>query len=471
MKVARTLTIFLALVALVVMGGLTLVLVSAELGHLADDMEQDHFAIANALAPAVAAHWAHSPDEARAMLERGNGTVELHLRDGAALERLQPADRVVLETRRQVSFELGGERQTWVRVPVEEPTLYLEVRESIAPHYQWVNQTMVKVLVSALALLLTFIVVAAITGRWLIGAPVQALVAFAARVGAGDFGARVALVGRGELAELGRQLDSMAVALAQAQQRVELEATERHAAEERLHHADRLSTVGKLAAGIAHELGTPLSVVATWGRMITSGEADADEARRGGAIVADQAGVMTRIIRQLLDFARRRRPERSELDADALLESTARLVGPLASRRDVTLVHAASPAPVLVAADSVQLQQVLTNLVMNAVQAMPGKGEVRLWADTVQRPAPADVERAGAPRAWVVLHVRDTGSGIAPDVLPHVFEPFFTTKDVGEGTGLGLSVSWSLVRDHDGWIEVSSEVGAGSHFAVYLPCS
>jgi signal transduction histidine kinase len=263
----------------------------------------------------------------------------------------------------------------------------------------------------------------------------------------------------------------MAVALAEARQRVEREARERHDAEERLHHADRLSTVGKLAAGIAHELGTPLSVVATWGRMIASGEADAAEARRGGAIVADEAAVMTRIIRQLLDFARRRKPERNELDADALLESTARLLTTLASRRDVTLVHPQAASPVLVAADSVQLQQVLTNLVMNAVQAMPGKGEVRLWADAVQRAAPVDVDQSGATRAWVVLHVRDTGSGIAADVLPHVFEPFYTTKDVGEGTGLGLSVSWSLVRDHDGWIEVTSEVGAGSHFAVYLPCT
>ena len=107
--------------------------------------------------------------------------------------------------------------------------------------------------------------------------------------------------------------------------------------------------------------------------------------------------------------------------------------------------------------DAGQLQQVLTNLVMNGLQAMKRPGTVRVRAEHVRATPPADV---GGPEAdWVRLDVEDEGDGIAPEVLPHIFEPFFTTKDVGEGTGLGLSVSYGIVREHGGWIAVRSEPG------------
>jgi signal transduction histidine kinase len=469
MKVARTLTILLALVALVVMSGLTLVLVFAELSYLADDMEADHLAIGRALAPAVADEWQdRGPEAARAMLERvQHKEMGLRVQDARARAAL-PADVVGrLEKAGSATFQTGDTLQTWVRVPGRAEA-WLEVTESVSSHYAWVRGLLKTVLASAVALLLTFVLVASVSGRWLIGAPVERLVAFAQRIASGDLSARSDVSARNELGELGRQLDAMAEALLSARELLAREQAQKLAAEERLHHAERLGTVGKLAAGIAHELGTPLTVVGTWGRMIASGEALGPDVAKGGQIVADEAAAMTRIIRQLLDFARRKAPQRGEVDAQVLLATTLRLVGTLAAQRQVALLQRPLP-PCPVLADAVQLQQVLTNLVMNALQASRPGQRVELWASREEHLAPVDVDPGGANRPWVVLHVQDQGSGIAPEVLPHVFEPFFTTKEVGEGSGLGLSVSWSLVRDHGGWISASSDLTGGSHFAVYLP--
>jgi signal transduction histidine kinase len=469
MKVARTLTVLLALVALVVMTVLTLVLVYAELSYLADDMEADHLAIGRALAPAVADEWQdRGRTAAEAMLERvQHQGMELILKDAQAPAGLAAVDAARLAATGATSFESGDFRRTWVRLPLE-PATYLEVRESVSGHYVWVRGLLKTVLVSAFFLLVTFVVVASVSGRWLIGQPVERLVGFAQRIGRGDFSARADVSASNELGELGRQLDRMAVALSTAREELARQQLEKLDAEARLHHAERLGTVGKLAAGVAHELGTPLSVVGTWGRMIASGEAQGDDVVRGGQIVADEAAAMTHIIRQLLDFARRRPPQRGEVDAEVLLATTIRLLGTLAAQRMVPLQHRpAAPCPVL--ADAVQLQQVLANLVMNALQASAPGQPVELWVTREARLAPADVDGSPAPRDWVVLHVQDHGAGIAPSVLPHVFEPFFTTKEIGEGSGLGLSVSWSLVRDHGGWIAASSEGTVGTHFAVYLP--
>jgi signal transduction histidine kinase len=190
------------------------------------------------------------------------------------------------------------------------------------------------------------------------------------------------------------------------------------------------------------------------------------EAREGALVIEAQAGHMTGIIRQLLDFARRRHPHRAPVPVEALLEHAQGLLRSLAGQRGVELSHAPAPG-LVVEADAGQLQQVLTNLVVNALHATPLGGRVRLSATCVRATPPADV--GGAEAEWVRLDVEDSGRGIPPEVLPHIFEPFFTTKDVGEGSGLGLSVSYGLVQDHGGWIAAQSWLGTGSRFSVFLP--
>jgi signal transduction histidine kinase len=170
---------------------------------------------------------------------------------------------------------------------------------------------------------------------------------------------------------------------------------------------------------------------------------------------------MTAIIRQLLDFARRRTLRPSDVELGEPVRETLALVSALAARQQVSLRHVPRGSA-LARVDPVQLQQVLTNLVVNAVQAMPDGGEVRI--ETGQEDAEG---LAGAAYVRVI----DRGTGIAPEALPRIFEPFFTTKDVGQGTGLGLAVAHGIVEEHGGRIEVHSELGKGSTFTVRLPGS
>jgi signal transduction histidine kinase len=252
------------------------------------------------------------------------------------------------------------------------------------------------------------------------------------------------------------------------------ETEERLRAIEQLRHADRLATVGKLASGIAHEVGTPLGVALVRANMISAGRVTGAEAREGARIIGEQVERIARIIRQLLDFARGRsvRPpgegaRREPVDVASLVEKTLSLVQPLADKRQLTLdFHAAAELP-KPSADEGQIQQVLLNLVVNSINACDQPGKVMVEISLKKTTAPADV--GGAEGEYLCLSVADEGVGIAPEILPRIFEPFFTTKGVGEGTGLGLSVAYGIVREHGGWIDVQSAARKGSRFSVYLP--
>jgi two-component system, NtrC family, sensor kinase len=261
-------------------------------------------------------------------------------------------------------------------------------------------------------------------------------------------------------------MNAMCERLVEAQERSAVEERARIAALEQLRHADRLMTVGKLASGIAHELGTPLNVVGARAAMIADGETSAAESVEYARIITGACDQMTRIIRQLLDFARPRGAERVTEEVARLAQRTLELLEPIAAKRGVSLRLREEGAAAAAEVDAGQVQQVFTNLVVNAIQAMDG-GTVEVVV--AQRRAIAPRDLGGAETDCVSVTVRDEGSGISAEHLPHVFEPFFTTKDVGQGTGLGLSVAYGIVRDHQGWMEVESEVGRGSEFVVYLP--
>jgi signal transduction histidine kinase len=282
--------------------------------------------------------------------------------------------------------------------------------------------------------------------------PVRALVAMSKRIARGDLSTRLHLRQKDELTTMAQAMNAMSAQL--------------ESALEQLRHAERLGTVGKLAAGVAHELGTPLNVVGGSARMIASGELEGDEALEAARTIQQQTQGMSAIIRQLLDFARRRSPEKAQLDLGEVTERTLDLLRPLAEKRGVQLQLERSDGAVA-EIDPGQIGQVITNLVMNAIQALPRGGQVAVRLDGSEEQPPADV--GGSRRDFVRVAIHDDGTGIAPDVLAHVFEPFFTTKAVGEGTGLGLSVSYGLVREHGGWISVESAPNQGSTFTVHLP--
>ncbi len=364
----------------------------------------------------------------------------------------------------------GSADQLYTYVPVRLPSARLgaiELSESLVADAQFVRTSVRNtVTATATATLVCGLVVVAL-GVFLVGRPVRLLVAQARRIGAGDFASRLHLERRDELGELADEMNAMSDRLAAAHDRLLEETAARLAAQKGLEHADRLTTVGRLAAGIAHELGTPLNVISMRAQMVSSREVSGDAALDAARIIGAQADRMAAIIRQLLDFARRRGPSKAVCDLRSLVDGAASLLRPLAQKRRVTL-EVRHPAEALdVELDAGQIHQALTNLVVNAVDAMPEGGAITVSVGRGRVVPP--VEHGGAEGEYAHVAVQDQGVAVAPEVLAHVFEPFFTTKDVGEGTGLGLSVSYGLVREHGGWIAAESRPGEGSRFTLYLP--
>ena len=346
-----------------------------------------------------------------------------------------------------------------VNVPGKKPGA-LELRQPLDEEIGYVRDSLRNAVIGAIALAGVCTMLALVLGVTFIGTPVKRLVAKARRVGAGDLAGPLALSQRDELGELAREINLMC-------ERLGAEQTARAEAMEQLRHADRLTTVGKLASGMAHELGTPLNVVAGRARLIAGGEVEGDDAKKSALIVLDQADRMTRLIRQLLDFARPRPPKKERVDLRALAARVVSLLENIAQKAGVAVSVAPSDDDAVTDADEGQMTQVATNLVLNAIQATPSGGKVEVSVARADETAPADVgSRDGT---WVRVDVSDTGSGMDDATRKRVFEPFFTTKPVGDGTGLGLSVSWGIVREHGGWISVESEPGRGSKFSVHLP--
>lgn len=223
--------------------------------------------------------------------------------------------------------------------------------------------------------------------------------------------------------------------------------------------ADRLASIGTLASGMAHEIKNPLTALKTFTQLLPKRYNDAEFRQDFSGLAGSEIARIERIVNQLLAFARPTPLMVEQVSLHEIVDAAMRLIAPQASRLNVELRKAFHATDDHIAADRDRLQQVLLNLLLNALQATPPGGVVELT--TALEPGDADHD------AFMRLDVRDTGSGIPPEMLARVFDPFFTTKS--EGTGLGLSVSYNLVAEHKGRLEVSSEVGQGTCFSVYLP--
>ncbi len=378
-----------------------------------------------------------------------------------------PAEALGLLSKGQSSTWLTSQSQLYAVVPMtfENRIGGIVIPDDLHIKREQVVSTVLTLLAFTAALGIASALVSAWMRQKFISAPMTTLVAMAEEVGNGHLDARVKLERDDEFKALGNALNSMAAQLQTARERLTQETESRLKAMELLRHADRLATVGKLAAGVAHELGTPLNVVLGRAKMVASGEVEGQTAREYARIVCDQVDHMTRIIRQLLDFARRREPRTEHTDLSLLANSSADMLRPLAAKRQVSLEVEA--APLTVACEPGAIQQVLSNLVLNATQAMPQGGTVQVTLREALCTPPPDV--GGAAQRCAVLAVKDAGVGLSAEVREHLFEPFFTTKAVGEGTGLGLALSWGIARDHHGWIDVASEPGQGATFSLCLP--
>jgi signal transduction histidine kinase len=230
---------------------------------------------------------------------------------------------------------------------------------------------------------------------------------------------------------------------------------EKELLQEQLRHADRLATIGKLAAGVAHELNEPLGSILGFAQLAKKSAGLPEQADQDLDRIVSASLHAREVIRKLMLFGRQMPPRATRLNLNQVVKEGLYLFEARCARQGIELSLSLTPGLPDIQADATQLTQVMTNLVVNAIQAMPrgGKLSVVTWGDP----------------DWVWLRIEDTGEGMSPEVKKQIFMPFFTTKEVDQGTGLGLAVVHGIVTAHKGLIKVESQVGRGTRFEIRLP--
>ena len=254
-----------------------------------------------------------------------------------------------------------------------------------------------------------------------------------------------------EIAELTNTFNLMASSLKERNERL------KEYTQQQIMKSERLATLGQLAAGVAHEINNPLGAILMYSHLSLEEMGAEDSHRKNLEKVVVEATRCKNIVRGLLDFARQSVPNVEESDVNDLLRRTLSLLQNQALFQNIKITTALLPSLPKAMMDSSQIQQVFTNIIFNAAEAMAGEGELFV------------ASRAAPGGESIEIEFTDTGCGIPRENLEKIFDPFFTTKEVGRGTGLGLAVSYGIIARHKGAIEVKSEPGKGTTFIVRLP--
>ena len=468
MKLARKLTLYIAFAVVAVLSLGALVRIRSEARLYEADLTRDHEVLGRALSAAVSEAWrVHGRDLALDVVAHSDSKDDpVHLRwIDTASPPLEPS-AVAFTADELRALGQGRVVHRVVSSPVAALLSYaplsgsagqsgvLELSESLSGRDQFLRRIVESTLLLTSIIAGVCISLAFALGTLLVGRPVRALRDKARQVGAGEFQTPVRVSQNDELGELAREMNAMGDQLLAAKESTQQAMGARAQALDQLRHVERLATVGRLASGVAHELGTPLNVIQGHARLIETG--DVDDLSDSAATITRQTQRMASIIRQLLDFSRPRPAVKATTDLVRLARETMTMLVASAQASGTDLKVESPDGPVSAAIDESQVLQVLTNLTLNAIQASPRGTEVRL---RVTRPDPAHAR----------VEVIDAGHGMSEHVKDHLFEPFFTTKQVGNGTGLGLAVSYGIVQDHGGTMEASSVLGQGTTFSVLLP--
>jgi two-component system, NtrC family, sensor kinase len=302
---------------------------------------------------------------------------------------------------------------------------------------------LVPILVAAASVVLIYAV------AMLVLRPIGRIVAMSRKVISGDMTARVGIRPPGDLGLLCQAIDAMVEAVSRRETQLA------QAARQQISRAEKLASIGRLAAGVAHEINNPLTGVLTFAHLLRQKPHMTAEDQQDLDLVIHETTRAAEIVRGLLDFARERPTMMEPLDLNDVVRRTVRLIANQKKFEHIAIEEALRNDLPEVRGDVNPLQQVILNLALNACAAMPRGGKLTI--------------ATGCEDGRVLLRVTDTGCGIKEELLEKIFEPFFTTQPVGKGTGLGLSVTYGIVEQHDGTIEVQSKEGQGSTFTISLP--
>ena len=331
------------------------------------------------------------------------------------------------------------------------------------------------ILYSALAIVFTL----AATGVFVwhfVHKPVRSLRAGTERLARGELGAQIPAASRDELGALAAAFNVMSRKLSEAQQeitrfthtleeRVERKTAELSRAQDQMIQAEKLTSLGKLAAVVAHEINNPLSGILTYAKLMRKWVDRGETLEKRGVEMHDALSLIEsesrrcgEIVRSLLTFARVAPMNVSDFDVQGVIRQCIKLVEHKLELGNITAEVTAEPRVPLVQGDAGQIEQLLLALIMNAIEAMPREGNLRVTVRSTDSKT-------------VAITVEDDGSGIDPALLPRLFDPFVTTKEEGKGVGLGLAICKSIVDRHHGTIGVVSEPGRGTTFTITLPAA
>ncbi len=289
-----------------------------------------------------------------------------------------------------------------------------------------------------------------------INQPVKALIEASTQVTQGNLTPDIGPISKSEIGVLQQTFNEMLRSLRKRDEHQKAEG------EKRLLQFEKQASIGKLAGGVAHEINNPLTGIVTFTHMLLKNKSISDDIRQDLETIAEETDRVRKIVKGLLDFSRQTELSREWTDINSLVHGTVSLVENHALIKGISLSFEKGEGLPLARLDRNQIQSVLLNIIINALEATESGGQITMRTGM-------GVSAHIPEQKGIEIICRDTGSGIPPENLDQIFDPFFTTKEIGRGTGLGLSVSFGIVERHGGTIRAQSEVGQGSTFTIWLP--
>ncbi len=285
----------------------------------------------------------------------------------------------------------------------------------------------------------------------IISGPIRKMVTASKQLANGDLDVKVAIKSQDEFGELANTFNSMASALKERDEQL------KEYTKSKIMESERLAIIGQLAANVAHEINNPLQGIVTYSHLLLETMPNEEWSRGNLEKIVTQANRCRDIIRGLLDFARQRKIEKRLYNVNNVIKECVSLLENQALFQNIQIIKKLDPKLPEIVFDPSQVERVFLNIIINAAEAMEGNGKLVL------------ATRFNSVERMVEIAFSDTGPGISKENMEKVFSPFFTTKDVGHGVGLGLAISYGIVKEHKGTITVESKVGKGTSFTVKLP--